>query len=160
MKRTTMLIALVLAASPAWAEVNTTFGFHMDISNAPPAPRVAYVREPRLLPVPDTRVYVVDDDECDHDYFRYGTYWYVQRGGWWYRARAWRGPFMAIRASAVPPVILNVPARYWRHHPHGGPPGQMKKRGDVVLVSKSRRGPDVVVVKNGNGKGKKSRDRH
>jgi hypothetical protein len=26
-----------------------------------------------------------------------------------------------------------VPPKYWRH-PHGGPPGQMKKRGDYVLV--------------------------
>jgi len=70
-------------------------------------------------------VYVLEDD-YDYDVFRYGVYWYVFNDGYWYRARTHRGPFAVVSARYVPTAIVNVPPRYWRH-PHGGPPGQMKK---------------------------------
>jgi hypothetical protein len=72
-------------------------------------------------------------DDYGYDVFRYGVYWYVFDDGYWYRARTYRGPFVVVSARYVPAAVINVPPRYWRH-PHGGPPGLMKKRGDYVVV--------------------------
>jgi hypothetical protein len=92
-------------------------------------------------------VYVVNSDRYDYDCFRYGVYWYAWSDGFWYRARTWRGPFIAVEPRVVPRAIINVPAKHWKRHPHGGPPGLAKKHrhDDVVVVSKPR--PGVVVVK-------------
>jgi hypothetical protein len=38
----------------------------------------------------------------------------------------------------MPAAICNVPGKYWRH-PHGGPPGQWKKR-DNYVASRDGRG--------------------
>jgi len=118
--------AVLAFSSPARAE--SYFGFNIGISNAPPPPRVVYVREPRTYYVPERRVYVVQDDDYDYDLFRYGNAWFAYDNGYWYRASARRGRYVAIDVRRVPRSILELPAERWRHHPHGGPPGQMKKR--------------------------------
>ena len=141
MKRRTLwsfLLASVVAA-PLTASAGTSVGVSISIGNAPPPPVVVFQREPRIVMVPGSTVYVVND-ECDYDVFRYGVYWYVFNDGYWYRARTHRGPYAVVSARYVPTAIVNVPPRYWRH-PHGGPPGQMKKRGDyVVMREKEGRG--------------------
>ncbi|HEX4935490.1 MAG TPA: hypothetical protein VFV33_20055 [Gemmatimonadaceae bacterium] len=146
-------LAFVLtAAVPATAE--TTWGVSVNIGNAPPPPVVVVKEEPRLVMVPGTTVYIVNNDRYDYDCFRYGVYWYAWSDGFWYRSRNWRGPFIVVETRVVPRAIINVPARHWKHHPHGGPPGLTKKhRGhdDVVVVSKPRQ--NVVVVKEAPGKG-------
>lgn len=120
-------LGTMLLAPAAVAEVQTYFGFQIGITNAPPPPQVVFESAPRCEPV--SGVYVAVQDDYDCDVFRYGTYWYVVSNGYWYRARSHRGPFRVIDARRVPRAVFAVPASHWRHHPHGGPPGQMKKHG-------------------------------
>jgi hypothetical protein len=98
-----------------------------------------------MVVVPGSTVYVVNDARCDYDFFRYGVYWYIWNDGYWYRARSYRGPFAVVEARYVPNRIWNVPARHWKHHPHGGPPGLAKKN----------RHDDVVVMREHEGRGHK-----
>ena len=140
MKRVTMAIAaltlLGLAAAPASAD--TYFGFQIGIGNAPPPPRIVFVHEPRCELVPETRVYRVAGEDPGCDVFRSGDWWYCCKDGYWYRARSHRGPFAVVDVRSVPRAVLTVPPARWRHHPHGGPPGQWKKR--EVAVAREKHG--------------------
>ena len=131
------LVALSVVV-PASVGAATDISVRLGIGNAPPPPVVVVRQEPHVVVVPGTMVYVVDDDRFGYDYFHYGTYWYIYNDGYWYRARGYRGPFRVIETSYVPRAIFNVPPRRWKHHPHGGPPGQMKKRSDEVVIVKDR----------------------
>lgn len=127
----------------ASASGRTSLGLTVSIGNAPPPPVVVIREQPRCVVVPGSTVYVVEDygDDVPYDMFRYGVYWYVYNNDYWYRARGYRGPFTVVQTRYVPRAIFSVPARHWRHHPHGGPPGQMKKRGrEVVLVREDDEG--------------------
>jgi hypothetical protein len=126
------LIAVFALASMAFAVptfARSNVGFSIFISNAPPAPVVVYREEPRFAYVPESRVYVVDEDDVDYDYFRYGAFFYIYDNGYWYRSHGYRGPFVAIRADYVPRAIFSVSDHeyHWRHHPGWMPPGQAKK---------------------------------
>lgn len=125
----TLVTGLVIAGS-ASAETQVYYGFQVGITNAPPAPRIVYREAPQVILVPGSAVYVVEEDSFDCDVFRVGTYWYAQEDGYWYRARSYRGPFTAIDVRRVPRAVFSVPARNWRHHPHGGPPGLTKRHED------------------------------
>ena len=137
-----LLSMTVLVPAAARADI----AWNLNISNAPPPPVVVVREQPHMILVPNTTVYMVNDDSYGYDYFRYGVFWYISRGGYWYRARSYRGPFRVVEVRYVPHAILNVPGRYWRH-PHGGPPGQLKKRENVVVVREDEQG------NNGNGHG-------
>ena len=122
---------LVLAAALSFAQganavprVSADLNVHL---GSRPAPVVVFEREPDVVLVPSSRVYYVGG--LDYDLFRYGQYWYINDGGYWYRARNYRGPFGQIRYETVPNQIVVVPERYHRHpmHPLGGPPGQVKR---------------------------------
>jgi len=130
------------------ASANADVSWQLNISNAPPPPTVVVREQPHWILVPGSTVYTVNDDAYDYDYFRYGVFYYVSRGGYWYRARSYRGPFRVCEVRYVPRAILNVPGRYWRH-PHGGPPGQLKKRENVVVVREG----DERGQGHGNGQG-------
>jgi len=103
-------------------------GFRLDVRSAPPPPRVVVVDEPDLMLVEGSRVYVVVNAESGYDMFRYGSSWYVCHDGYWYRSRTYRGPYAVIDVRSVPRAVVSVPARHWKHHPHGGPPGLAKKQ--------------------------------
>jgi len=105
------------------------YGVSLDISNAPPPPRLVFYERPSYVAEVSGGVYVVDPGSNDCDMFQYGSYWYVYTGTYWYRASSYQGPYAVISFESVPSRVYNVPERHWRHHPHGGPPGQMKKRG-------------------------------
>jgi hypothetical protein len=125
-----LLMASIMSlaiAVPMQAGAETSIEVRLRAGTAPPPPQVVYRETPGTRIVPNTSVYVVIGDRHDYDYFRYGVYWYIYRGDHWYRARRYTGPFTVVEAKYVPRAIINVPPRYWRHHPHGGPPGQMKK---------------------------------
>jgi len=141
-----------LAASAALAEthVNVSIG----IGNAPPPPVVVVREEPRVVLVPGSAVYVVNDDRWGYDCFHYGVYWYAYRDGFWYRARAWRGPFASVRTEYVPRAIFSVPERRWKNHPHGMPPGQARK--EAVIVD--RRSPVLVRPMSPQARGREDRD--
>ena len=145
--RLVWLMFAVIAVWPAVAFAGTSVGWSVTIGNAPPPPPVVFHREPRVIVVPGSTVYVLEDD-CDYDVFRYGVFWYVFNDGYWYRARTHRGPFRVVSARYIPNAIANVPGKYWRH-PHGGPPGQLKKH---------RGGPVASEHAHKDGRGRKRKD--
>jgi hypothetical protein len=131
MKRHSFISALVILACSSCAPTGTTyFGFRVDIRSAPPPPRVVVVDEPAVAVVPGTQVYVVEDPSVSYDMFRYGSSWYICSGGYWYQSSSYRGSYDVVDVRYVPEEILTVPREHWKHHPHGGPPGQMKRRGE------------------------------
>ncbi|HEX7078294.1 MAG TPA: hypothetical protein VF363_07730 [Candidatus Eisenbacteria bacterium] len=120
--------ALLLAAACLTGCAGYRYGAEIDVSNAPPPPRLYFTARPHYEVV--SGVYVVDHDfyDADCDVFGYSGSWYAYSGGYWYRARSYNGPYVAIEIQSVPDRIFAVPENRWKHHPHGGPPGQMKKQ--------------------------------
>jgi len=118
MKRVMMIaaaLAVMSVAKPLHAETQTWFGFQVGISGGSPAPPVVFRSEPHAVMVND--VYVVDDPRCGDDMFRADNMYWRMRGGYWYRAVSWRGPWVAVDVRRVPERVLVVPARNWKHHP-------------------------------------------
>ncbi len=113
-------LAVALAA-PAAVRAGTSLDISLHVGNPPPPPAYVFEAEPRVVLIPQTRVYYVPGPSFD--LFRYGRYWYINNGGWWYRSYHYRGPFAYIAYERVPVTVLRVPAKYHRH-PLGGPPGQ------------------------------------
>jgi hypothetical protein len=126
MRRPILTIAIVTALSlcltrgraEAEVDVHINLGF-------PPPPPVVFHHEPEVILVPETNVYYVPG--LDYDFYRYGTVWYINRGGYWYSASSYRGPFTAIVHDRVPDAIIASPVRY-RHHP-ARPPHWREDRG-------------------------------
>ena len=52
-----------------------------------------------------------------------GFYW-LFRGGYWYRSAGWRGQFVVVHPRYVPSVFYQMPPARWKHRP-SGPPGHM-----------------------------------
>jgi len=142
------LIGTSFAAAPAFAEIETYFGFQVGIRNAPPPPMVAFEAEPKLIRVPESRVYVVRRSEFDRDLFHYGGAWFLYSDGFWYRGSSYSGPFRALDVRVVPSAVLRVPPQRWKHHPHGGPPGLARK------ASHGPSGGSVAVKDKHRGKGR------
>ena len=99
------LLAGTIAVAPARAEVDV----HINIG----PPGVLFHSEPDIVVVPRTQVYYAPAG--DWDVYRYGSWWYANREGHWYRARSYRGPFAPVIYSHVPRQILVVPPKYHRH---------------------------------------------
>ena len=118
--------AALATASLASAETQTWFGFTVGVSGGSSAPRaIAWRSEPSVVWV--GHVAIVDRDACDDDVFRCERSWWRMSDGWWYRSSSWRGPWDRVDVRRVPRAVLDLPPRHWKHHPHGGPPGQLKK---------------------------------
>ena len=119
----------IAAALAAFASVAGAVDFQVNIG-VPPPPTVVFEREPEVVLVPRTHVYYVPK-VVDYDVYRVGSHWYVNRDGYWYRARSYEGPFAFVEHRYVPQQLFVVPVEYRRHpaHPHGGPPGQTKNYG-------------------------------
>lgn len=124
--RSSLLLALACASCAPASTGGAYYGYSMALSSAPP-PRVYFVDEPVLVMVPGTSVYVVEN--TPYDMFRYGSYWYLSTGPTWYRARTPSGPYVAVELRSVPKSVLTVPAKHWKRHPHGGPPGLKRSPG-------------------------------
>jgi hypothetical protein len=147
-----VLALLIFALSPVGsvsAETQIYYGFQIGITNAPPPPKIVYEEAPDVVIVSDTKVYVVDRGDNDCDFFRSGKYWYVTTGGFWFRSGSYDGSFKVIDVRIVPSAILSVPAKHWKHHPKGGPPGLAKKAD----------GSDTHLKKQTGSKGKKGKGR-
>jgi len=95
-----------------------------DIHFGTRAPARYYRVQPAMVVVPNTEVYYVEGP--GYDMYRYGTWWYVNEDGYWYRARSYRGPYVSVSYSTVPRQIVIVPARY---HSHPFRPASWKARG-------------------------------
>jgi len=122
-----MAVALVsvvtLAAGPVKA--TTSVGVNIQVGDPYRGASISFRSEPRVLLVPATKVYYVDDYDCD--LYRYGSFWYFVEEGRWYRARRYSGPFYYVRAGSVPRSVLHVPQRYRRNW--NGPPAHAEARG-------------------------------
>ena len=81
---------------------------------APPPPSIVYETQPRLEAVPGTTVFIVDDP--GYDMFTCEGFWYLAANGWWYRASAHDGPYMAVDARVVPKEIRQLPLGRWKRH--------------------------------------------
>lgn len=69
--------------------------------------------KPRMGSIPSSAV-TYARRAADYDLYRLHGTWYLVDNGVWYRSTSWRGPFLSIRASAVPREVLTIPSRY-RH---------------------------------------------
>ena len=128
MRAHTVLLVAALAISGC-SSSGYRYGVSVDISDAPPPPRLVFYDRPGYLATYGGGVYVVDPGNNDIDMFRYRSYWYVYTGSYWYRSRTYGGPYAVITFDSVPNRVMNVPERHWRKgHPLGGPPGQERRR--------------------------------
>ena len=100
---------MAIGAAPSGAGVSADV--NLSVGDRKP-PAVLFTREPRMIVVPGTRVYYVQD--VDYDMYRYGGYWYINDDGYWYRARTYRGPFRTVTYASVPRTIVRVPVAYHR----------------------------------------------
>ena len=109
-------LALTQMSQPTTAsavDVNVRFGtghtFYFD-------------EDPALTLIPESRVYYVSGP--DYEMYRYGGYYYVTNGGYWYRARSARGPFQRIGYGTIPRQVVQVPVTYHRYSvkPNGRDP--------------------------------------
>jgi hypothetical protein len=125
LKRIALVFLAIVFAGALEVAAETHFGFSIGISNAPPPPRVVVEGPPQLVVVPGTTVSVVGNS--GYDVFAYHSSFYCYSGGFWYRAARYNGPYAVVDVRSVPQPILVVPAERWKRHPHGGPPGQVKK---------------------------------
>jgi hypothetical protein len=107
---------------------------------------IVFRSEPDVVLVPATKVYYVRD--YDSDLYRYGRYWYFVEGGYWYRARSWRGPFVHVHVNSVPRSVRTVPVNYRRNW-NGPPPHAMARGYD--------KGDDHPGYQNGQGHKKHKR---
>ncbi len=116
-----VLAGILFTGAPARAGIDVS----INIGNAPPAPRMAFRARPHERLFPGEGVYVVDDAGVgDSDCFRYGGYYWLFRGGYWYRSAGWRGQFVVVHPRYVPSVFYQMPPARWKHRP-SGPPGHM-----------------------------------
>jgi len=74
---------------------------------------IHFDNQPDVVIVPGSRVYYYEAPT--YDVYRYGNTWWVDRGGVWYRATSYRGPFVRSSFSVVPRQIVVIPAEYHRH---------------------------------------------
>jgi hypothetical protein len=135
-----ILATMLFNSVPARADLDV----RINIGNAPPAPHLVFRARPHERLYPGERVYVVDDPGVgDDDCFRYGGYYWVFRGGYWYRSANWRGRFVVVHPRYVPAMFYDLPPARWKHHPNG-PPGLMKKGdgGPPGHMNKGVRGDD------------------
>ena len=141
------LIALAVAslgAVTAPAQAATSVGVSVQVGDAYRGASIDFRSEPEVVLVPATKVYYVR--EYDSDLYRFGKYWYFVEGGYWYRARSWRGPFVHVHSNSVPRSVRTIPVNYRRNW--NGPPPHAVARG-------YDKGPDHPGRGHGNGKNKR-----
>lgn len=77
-------------------------------------PALTFYDNPEIVSIPGGRgVYYVRDS--DYDIYRYGSAWYMNYNGDWYRASGYRGPFTFVGYRSVPRDVYTVPMVYRRH---------------------------------------------
>lgn len=76
-------------------------------------PDLGFYNEPRMYRVGSSGVYYVRDS--NHDVYRYGSNWYMNHSGNWYRASSYRGPWIFVGYQSVPRQVYTVPVRYRRN---------------------------------------------
>ena len=114
-----LAVTAFLAAVPP-VQAGTSVGVHIQVGDPYRGGSLVFHKEPDLVMVPQSRVYYMRN--YDYDMYRYGSYWYFIDGGYWYRARSYRGPYVHISVKSVPRSVRYVPVKYRRHWKNGPPP--------------------------------------
>lgn len=118
MRRVLLTALVLLSAMPAAAHQRPHVGRPGPArlaAAAPPPPVIAARADRRVSRVLASDVHRVDDQDFEHDAFRFGRWWYVHHAGFWYRGAALEGPLEPLDARLVPQPVLEVPERHWRH---------------------------------------------
>ncbi len=104
----TVLTVLLLASSPASAQVHVDIGIHL------PTP-------PALVVVSEVRAVRYAPQVSANLFFYSGQYWAFSSAGW-YVSTGYNGPWIVVGPAFVPRPLLLVPVRYYRM-----PPGHWKQ---------------------------------
>lgn len=83
-------------------------GVNVNINLGPPP--IVVARPPEVVMIPGLPIYFVPN--LDIDVFFYNGYWWSPRGGYWYRSRAYNGPWRGIDRRYVPAPLFRVPRDY------------------------------------------------
>ena len=129
------VIFVVLASAMClWSPPAARGAVNVNVNVGPPP--IVFPTPPRLVVVPDTRVYYAP--EAGINLFVYDGRYYSFHDGAWFRATSHRGPWVAVPIARVPRPVRGVPAQYYRippghakkmehaRGPHGCPPGHAK----------------------------------
>jgi hypothetical protein len=101
MKRLAFSLALALSILPASTRAQVDMQIHVGLPVAPP------------LVVVQPGIQVVEDWN-EEVFFTRGYYW-VQRDGYWYRARSPRAHFVYVEPRYVPAAIVRMPPGHYKH---------------------------------------------
>ena len=145
-----MALALTAPASKADA---ADVSINLRVGDPYRGPSLVFQSEPRVVVVPGTRVYYVQD--YDYDVYRYGNYWYYTYDGGWYRARRYSGPYVYVGVQSVPRSVAYVPVKYRRHWREPGARGHAYGHSKAVPVRGNDRAYDRA---NDRGKGRGNDD--
>lgn len=107
-----LLAPLLVTGSPPPAQA-ADVGISISIGQRYRGDNLRFTNRPRMVVVPGSRVYYVQD--FDQDVYRYGRYYYAFDSGRWYRATSYRGPWIYIRGRTVPRQIYAIPTDYRRN---------------------------------------------
>ncbi len=92
---------------------NTRTSVTLRIGDRYRGPSISFTTEPDVMVVPGGRgVYYVQDS--DADLYRYGSSWYMNYNGDWYRAGSYNGPWVFVGYRSVPREVYSVPTGYRR----------------------------------------------
>lgn len=86
-------------------------------------PPIVVAAPPAVVLMPSIGVYFVPG--LEFDVFFYNGYWWSPRGGVWYRAKGYNGPWGVVNKRYVPGPVVRVPGDYRakfgkeRHIPYG-----------------------------------------
>jgi len=76
-------------------------------------PAITFQSPPTVAIIPGTQVSYLRNS--DYDMYRYGSDWYMNYNGTWYRGSTYSGPYVSVDATTVPQPITTVPSQYRRH---------------------------------------------
>ncbi|HYJ33253.1 MAG TPA: hypothetical protein VE326_08535 [Candidatus Binatia bacterium] len=107
-----LLMPLLATGVPPAARA-ADVGISIRIGDRYQGSELRFTNRPRLVVIPRTNVYYVQN--YDVDVYRYGRFYYAYDRGRWWRATSYRGPWYYIRGRAVPRQIFIIPADYRRN---------------------------------------------
>ncbi|HLQ67678.1 MAG TPA: hypothetical protein VK123_10665 [Candidatus Limnocylindrales bacterium] len=105
------LTPLLVGAAPSRSQA-ADVGVSLRIGDRYQGDQLVFRERPQMEVVPRTHVYYINNGNAD--VYRYGGFYYANDSGRWYRARNYRGPWIYVRARAVPRAIYAVPTDYRR----------------------------------------------
>ena len=83
-------------------------GVSVNINLGPPP--IFAPAPPEVVMIPGSSIYFVPN--LNIDVFFYNGYWWSPRGGYWYRSRAYNGPWRTINRRYVPAPLFRIPGHY------------------------------------------------